>query len=250
VPRYDEESARAAVADSLSYTEALRKLGLRPAGGNHALFRKYVDEVWKISTDHFDQSQARADALLRQRRLRPLSEILVQGSSYNRRNLKLRLYAEGLKNRACEMCGQGEIWRGATISLILDHVNGVPDDNRLENLRIVCPNCNATLDTHCGRKNMSLHEQACLRCARPFMPKRAKQRYCSSECGVRYDRALLPRPGARKVERPSYEQLLIDLSEMSWLAVGHKYGVSGTAVRKWVESYEMQAARAREERAA
>ena len=39
------------------------------------------------------------------------------------------------------------------MGLILDHINGVRDDNRLENLRIVCPNCAATLDTHCGRKN-------------------------------------------------------------------------------------------------
>jgi hypothetical protein len=41
------------------------------------------------------------------------------------------------------------------MSLIIDHINGVGDDNRLENLQIVCPNCAATLDTHCGRKNRS-----------------------------------------------------------------------------------------------
>jgi hypothetical protein len=37
------------------------------------------------------------------------------------------------------------------LSLILDHINGVNNDNRIENIRIVCPNCNATLDTHCGK---------------------------------------------------------------------------------------------------
>ena len=63
------------------------------------------------------------------------------------------LFEEGLKERRCEMCGQDENWHGRTMSLILDHINGVPDDNRLENLRIVCPNCAATLETHCGRKN-------------------------------------------------------------------------------------------------
>lgn len=51
------------------------------------------------------------------------------------------------------MCGQGEEWNGKKMSLILDHINGVHNDNRLENLRIVCPNCNATLDTHCGKNN-------------------------------------------------------------------------------------------------
>ena len=58
MPRYTEEEARAAVAASLSYSEVLRRLGMRPAGGNHALLRRWVDEVWKIPTDHFDPGAA------------------------------------------------------------------------------------------------------------------------------------------------------------------------------------------------
>lgn len=53
----------------------------------------------------------------------------------------------------CELCGQDEIWHGRRMSLILDHVNGVRDGNRIENLNIVCPNCAATLPTHCGKKH-------------------------------------------------------------------------------------------------
>lgn len=52
VPKYAEREAREAVADSFCYAEALRKLGLRPVGGNHRVFRRYVDEVWRIPTDH------------------------------------------------------------------------------------------------------------------------------------------------------------------------------------------------------
>ncbi len=172
---------------------------------------------------------------------------MVQGSSYSRANLKRRLFEEGLKERRCEMCGQDERWHGHLMSLILDHVNGVPDDNRLENLRVVCPNCAATLDTHCGRKNrIERPTRPCKRCDRSFVVKYPSQRYCSRACGSRWDRSQLrgrPNPRLRKVERPPYEKLLAEIEATSYLAVGRKYGVSDNAVRKWVRFYERQAER-------
>jgi hypothetical protein len=64
------------------------------------------------------------------------------------------------------------------MSLILDHISGVGDDNRLENLQIVCPNCAATLDTHCGRKN-AIYEipRRCVHCDAEFVPKDVRHRY-------------------------------------------------------------------------
>jgi ribosomal protein L37E len=242
VPRYSEEDARAAVGSSLSYAEALRKLGLKPAGGNHRLFRRYVDEVWRIPTDHFDPAHAQRSGL---RHMQPiaLEAVLVEGSSYSRATLKRRLYESGIKARRCEVCGQGEQWRGERMALILDHINGVGDDNRLENLRIVCPNCAATFETHCGRKN-KLPDRECARCGEPFVAHSARQRYCSRNCGIRHNqRRRDPKPQTRKVDRPSYEQLLADLESMSFVAAGRKYGVSDNAVRKWVRWYQHQTQR-------
>jgi hypothetical protein len=239
VPAYSENEAREAVASSLCYSEALRKLGLRPAGGNHRLFRKYVDEIWQIPTDHFDPERARA-ANVRRHRPVPLEQVLTTNSTYNRSTLKRRLYESGLKERKCEICGQGEEWRGVQMSLIIDHINGVPDDNRLENLRIVCPNCAATLETHCGRKNR-LDRRECALCGIRFLPRARKQRYCSRDCGTRHSNGRRrPKLQTRKVERPSYEQLMADVSSMSLLAIGRKYGVTDKAVRKWIRWYEYQ----------
>ncbi len=122
-------------------------LGLGPTGGNTALLKQWLVR-WGISTDHFDPRAHRSP----NREALTLDMILVEGSSYARSNLKARLYKEGLKTARCELCGLGETWHGRPMALILDHINGVRDDNRLANLRIVCPNCAATLDTHCGRK--------------------------------------------------------------------------------------------------
>jgi hypothetical protein len=127
------------------------------------------------------------------------------------------------------------------MSLILDHVNGVATDNRIENLRIVCPNCAATLDTHCGRKNLLPRERrSCLHCGAEFFAKYSSHRYCSHDCGVHSKGPRDPRPERRKVQRPTYEQLMAEVESMSFVAIGRKYGVSDNAVRKWIRWYEYQ----------
>lgn len=165
---------------------------------------------------------------------------MVEHSTYCRSALKRRLYEHGLKERRCELCGQDEQWRGRPMSLILDHANGVRDDHRLENLRIVCPNCAATLETHCGRRNtLDRDERPCARCAAGFDPRRRGQRYCSPACGSRYPRTSGgTNLKLRRVERPPYEQLVAEIAATSYVAVGRRYGVSDNAIRKWVRAYE------------
>jgi hypothetical protein len=235
--RFTEDEARAAVAASLSYSEALRRLGLRAAGGNHTTLKKYVAE-WQISTDHFDPYATQRARFALSTRRQPIAQILVERSTYSRGHLKERLYREGIKTRACELCGQGEEWRGGHMSLILDHINGVADDNRLENLRIVCPNCAATFDTHCGRQNQ--WERACVRCGAPYRPKSTSQRHCSKECGLHASSGHGPRPSIRKVARPPQARLIREIHALGWSAVGRRYGVSDNAVRKWVAQYERE----------
>lgn len=244
-PRYTEQEARTAVACSFSYSEVLRRLGMRPAGGNHATLRRYVDEVWRIPTDHFDPHRASRQHAARIPR--PLDEVLVEHSTYSRSTLKQRLFDEGLKDRRCEQCGQGEMWRGRRMALILDHINGVGDDHRLENLQIVCPNCAATLDTHCGKQNRARHY--CALCGDEFRPRRSGQRHCSPRCAGAPRRGV-PRPDLRRVARPPHQQLVREVHALGWEAVGRRYGVSGNAVRKWVRQYEREAAAAAREEAA
>lgn len=240
VPRYSERQAREATAASFSYAEALRRLDLCATGGNWQTLRKWVTR-WDIDTTHFDPDISRREGFRRPRA--PLEEILVENSAYSRKHLKERLYAEGLKKPVCELCGQGELWRHRKMALILDHINGVRDDNRLENLRIVCPNCAATFDTHCGRKNRHDNDdRECLRCGAHFRPKYPSHRYCSRECGMRSPRRTygVSNPALRRVERPPHDQLLREIAQTSFAAVGRKYGVSDNAIRKWLRQYERE----------
>ncbi len=225
MPRYDESSLRQLVAESSSLSEVLRRVGLRPTGGNHRRLRHWLG-TWGISTDHFPRRAPPP------REATPLAAVMVEGSTYHRGHLKRRLYAEGLKQRRCELYGQGEEWRGRPMALILDHINGVGDDHRLENLRIVCPNCAATLDTHRGR-NLA-NRRACATCGSVFSAADRAQRHCSRACGGRSESARAAQAARRRVERPPHEQLVAEVAATSWSAVARKYGVSDNAIRKWV----------------
>jgi hypothetical protein len=111
----------------------------------------------------------------------------------------------------------------------------VHDDNRIDNLRIVCANCAATLETHCGR-NSRLGPRRCELCGQQYHPRLSSQRYCSTACGSRAPKPFRgrPCPERRKVERPAYELLLEQVRTHGFLATGRRYGVSDNAVRKWI----------------
>ena len=219
---YEEEYLEGIVKDSINYSDCLRKMGLRAAGGNFLVLKKYI-EKYKIDISHFETVTERNRRISKSKL--NLEEILVENSTYNRKSLKKRLYDEKLKERECEMCGQGEEWMGKRMSLILDHINGVYNDNRIDNLRIVCPNCNSTLDTHAGRNSRVDKIKYYCECGN----EKNKQ---SKKC---MDCHNLSR---RKSKRPPYEQLVKEISENGYSSTGRKYGVSDNAIRKWIKNYE------------
>jgi hypothetical protein len=82
----------------------------------------------------------------------PLAKILVKNSPYmSTHRIKLRCIEAGLLRNECYACGLGPKWSGKTLALQLDHINGVNDDHRIKNLRVLCPNCHSQTDTWCAR---------------------------------------------------------------------------------------------------
>ncbi len=83
----------------------------------------------------------------------PLEEVMVEDSTYSRKDLKRRLLKTGTLKNKCEICGQEEIWNEMKLTMVLDHKNGRRNDHRKLNLQMLCPNCNSQQKTFSGRNN-------------------------------------------------------------------------------------------------
>ncbi len=139
-----------AVIKSSSVRQVIICLGLRPAGGNYVQIQKYIKE-YKLNKSHFKGKAWNKGMTIPREPLIPLSEILVIGSTFQSYKLKKRLFKANIKKRSCEECGWAVRTKDGYLPLELDHINGNRYDNRLENLRILCPNCHALKPTHRGR---------------------------------------------------------------------------------------------------
>lgn len=146
--RWTKEFLAPIVESSFSKAEVLRKLGLKGGGSNRQL-NKYL-MMFSLDITHFT-GQAYLKGARIQRRMRPLSEVLVYGSGFDSVYLRKRLIREGILENVCSDCGNPPVWNGKPLVNHLDHINGDSLDNRLENLRILCPNCHSQTPTYCGK---------------------------------------------------------------------------------------------------
>jgi hypothetical protein len=152
--RWTENKLRSAIASSSSIRQVLNKIGLIQAGGNYSQIKKYIEEL-KINTKHF-KGKAWNKGLRGIGKPRiSMNDILVKDSNYQSFKLKKRLFEAGLKNKECEECGWKKISKDGRLPLELDHINGDSQDNRLKNLRVLCPNCHSLKLTHRGKNRKS-----------------------------------------------------------------------------------------------
>jgi hypothetical protein len=147
--KWNIEDLKKAVEQSTSIRKVLIKLNLKPAGGNYEQIKKYIREN-SLETNHFKGKGWNKGLKFDAQPIRSLEDILVSESDFQSHKLKNRLIKSGIKSPKCEECGWAKKSADDRIPVELDHINGNRHDNRLENLRILCPNCHSLKPTHRG----------------------------------------------------------------------------------------------------
>lgn len=149
---WTKEKMISAIKNSTTYSGVIQKIGLKVTAGNYRTVRKFVVEE-SIDISHMTgQASGRGGPS-------PISlkDLLVKESTYtNTTHVKKRLLKEGLLDNRCYLqdCPNPEpLWKGVPLVMRIDHINGINNDHRIENLRLVCPNCDSQLPTFCRGKN-------------------------------------------------------------------------------------------------
>lgn len=142
-----------AVSESFSIAQVIKKLNLTVGGANYKMVKTNVKKLNLDISHWLGQGHYKGKTSFHSPNKIPIEKILVKNSTYtNSNNLKKRLFEENLLKKNCSICKCEPIWNDKPLTLQLDHINGINDDNRIENLRLLCPNCHSQTDTFAGRK--------------------------------------------------------------------------------------------------
>lgn len=219
--RWHKQRLCDAVAQSISYSETLRNLGIPVAGNNAATLKKKIGQ-YGIDISHFTFAPRK-----RQSR-HPFAFHLTPNSQINRHRLKQGLLGFGYKRNVCEVCGISE-WNGRQLAMQIHHKDGDPTNNSLENLMMICPNCHAQTENYRGlaKRPVENGQAQCVDCGRRISLKASR---CAS-CAAKHRRHKAPKITITSEEFAQYKQ-----DGYSNVRIAQMCGVTEAAIRKWIKT--------------
>lgn len=218
IDNFSKEELQEIINSSESYREILEKLGYCKSGGSLNTLKKKCQEL-NIDLSEFPKKINQAAPLC-------FEEAFVENSSHSTTTIKRYILNHNLFEYKCEKCGNKGEWQGEELVLQLDHRNGNNTDNRIENLRFLCPNCHSQTNTFSRKKKVENKKFFCVDCGK--------------EVSWGADRCLECFQHSRKTtKRPSREELKDLIKNIPFTQIGKMYGVSDNAIRKWCDSYNL-----------
>lgn len=223
---WTDEQLRNAVKENITISGVVSDLGLKSNNsGNHQTVKNRINTL-QIDTSHF--SYVKIGKISSEEK--DPKDVLIKNSSYKSTNgLKKKLFKYNLINNICKKCGQKPEWNGKKLTLHLDHINGDRSDNRLENLRLLCPNCHSQTETYCrGKRTKNIN--MCVDCEKLIAKKSTR---CTSCDGV-YKKE---NDSKSKINWPNINKLIEMVNEFGYCKTARIIGdVSDNAVRKRIKT--------------
>ena len=223
---YTKQELTDVVKNSYSYAKILRKLNRCVTKNSHKYIKKKIQDLG-LDTKHFDRHKRAKESGFYDKK--HWSDILISRPSSCRQDTYLlrRSLIDFGREHKCEECGLKNIWNNKEITLQIDHINGVNNDDRPENLRFLCPNCHSQTKNFFRKK-----ENHYCNCGKIKLKNSKACKTCNNS---------KEKIKQRKVKnRPPKEILLKEIKEMGYCATGRKYGVSDNAIRKWINAKNYQ----------
>ena len=217
---YTKDNLIEFVKSSKNWSELLRQCGYTNVGNNKYI-KKKLDE-YKIDYTHIENYVGNRNSIRY-----TTEELFCENSSHSGgAKLKIRIIKDFKLKLECNECKLTE-WQGVPITLEVDHINGIHNDNRIENLRFLCPNCHSLTDTWRGRNKPVVEkiDNTCITCQKIISKGSLRCEPCQ-KISIR-----------KVVDRPSFDELQEFLKSNTYVATGKKYGVSDNTIRKWIRSY-------------
>lgn len=216
------------VAESTSIAQVLDTLGYSKCSTAYTAFHKTC-EVLGIKYSHFSLGLSANRGKSSTTKL-TLNDLLGRLTVGGKGAPKRQLIEHGLLVAKCygDGCTITDMWLGKSITLQVDHINGINSDNRIENLRLLCPNCHSQTSTFSGR-NSKKPQTLCADCKSPVTRNSTR---CSPCSGKRVN-------SKRRKVIVSKDRLATLLTNHTYTDIGTMFGVSDTAIRKLAKKYDI-----------
>lgn len=239
------------VSKSVNWSDVCRKLNISICSANFDKLKSGCRQN-NIDTTHFDKTLRSIGIHKRH----TVHTVFVENSKLHRSSLRQFLIKSNLYTNKCSMCGIDDMWNNKPLKLEIDHINGIHNDNRIENLRWVCPNCHSQTSTYKKGKNYSdkddsvqdlllqqlynkltnstpqvnaefkvfkhLQTYTCKHCSIQFESKNIKL-FCGKECQLAYN---------TKVNWDDVDVAALVAEHKNYEKVGRMLGVTGAAVKR------------------